>query len=97
MESVDRDAKTEGAVETTTPGKLEGADRPLSDHRRTSDRGGWLFCGGVAADSLKILEINVRRDRVRNEQANARENITRERTDKQNLDLITSCNCVVII
>ena len=45
MESVDRDAKTEGAVENTTPGKVEGADRPLSDHRRTPDRGGELFCG----------------------------------------------------
>ena len=44
MESIDRDAKTEGAVENTTPGKAEGADRPLSDDRRTPDRGGGVFC-----------------------------------------------------
>ena len=53
MESLDRDAKTEGAGENTTPGKAEGADYPLSDHRRTSDRGGGLFCGGVASDRLQ--------------------------------------------
>jgi hypothetical protein len=44
MESVNRDAKTEGAVENTTPGKAGGADRPLLDDRRTLDRGGGLFC-----------------------------------------------------
>jgi hypothetical protein len=45
MEGVDRDAKTEGEVENTTPGKAGGADRPLSDDRRTPDRGGGVFCG----------------------------------------------------
>jgi hypothetical protein len=84
MESIDRDAKTEGAVENTTPGKAEGADRPLSDDRRTPDRGGGVFCGRQVPVFTKTLEINVRRDGVRNEQANAGENITSERPDKQN-------------